>query len=102
ARGMAVSGAALGIAFVLGALIGGLADHYAGHLAPGLIAAGLSVVNFFSASAILRESLALEHRTARPLFGLGHMVEALARKTLRPLMLVLLLAPYAFAGYTVA
>jgi len=86
---------------VLGPLIGGLADHYAGHLAPGLIAAGLSVVNFFSASAILRESLAVEHRTTRPLFDLGHMVEALARKALRPLMLVWLLAPFAFAGYTV-
>jgi DHA1 family tetracycline resistance protein-like MFS transporter len=83
-------------------MIGGLADHYLGHFAPGLIAAGLSIANFFSASAILQESLSAEHRTERPLFDLGHMVEALGRAELRPLMLVWLLAPFAFAGYTVA
>jgi MFS transporter, DHA1 family, tetracycline resistance protein len=102
ARGMGLIGAAFGTGFVLGPLIGGLADHYLGHVAPGLIAAGLSVANFFSASAILRESLALEHRTTRPLLDFGHLVQALARKELRPLMLVWFLAPFSFAGYTVA
>src|SRR5881409_1798890 len=51
ARGMGLIGAAFGIGFVLGPLIGGLAGHYVGHLAPGLIAAGLSIINFFSASS---------------------------------------------------
>jgi len=99
---MGLIGAAFGIGFVLGPLIGGLAGHYLGPFAPGLIAAALSVINFFSASAILRESLAAEHRAARPLFDFGHMAEALARHELRPLMLVWFFAPFAFAGYTVA
>src|SRR5207249_3600820 len=55
-----------------------------------------------SAEAILRESLATEHRTVRPLLDFGHMREALGREQLRPLMLVWLIAPFAVAGYTVA
>src|SRR5438876_44536 len=61
-----------------------------------------SAMQFVSASVILRESLAAEHRRERPLFDLGHMSEALRRERLRPLMLVWFLAPFSFAGYTVA
>src|SRR5690349_14168417 len=93
ARGMGPIGAAFG--FGLGPMLGGLADHYLGHFAPGLIAAGLSLANFASASVILRELLAAEHRRERPLFDLGHMGEALRRERLRPLMLVWFLAPFA-------
>src|SRR3989441_12820428 len=79
-----------------------LAARYLGLLEPGLIAAGLSLVNFVSASAILPESLAAQHRTVRPVVDFGHMGEALARPELRPLMLVWLIAPLSLAGCTAA
>lgn len=101
-RGMGFIGAAFGIGFTLGPALGGLAHHWWGSAAPGLVAAALSLANFASAYAILPESLRPEHRTVRPLFGLGHLGEALARPRLRPLMIVWAVAPFAFAGYTVA
>lgn len=100
-RGMAMVGAAFGVGFTLGPALGGFAAHYGGPLAPGLVAAGLSLVNFVSAYLILPESLHAEHRVTRPLFDLAHLGEVLAHRRLRPLMTVWALAPFAFAGYTV-
>ena len=101
-RGMGFIGAAFGLGFTLGPALGGLAHDWWGDAAPGLVAVGLSLINFVSAYFILPESLRPEHRTVRPIFGLAHLGEALARPRLRPLMLVWAMAPFAFAGYTVA
>ncbi len=101
-RGMGMVGAAFGIGFSLGPAIGGFAAHYGGATAPGLVAVGLSLANFVSAYFILPESLKHEHRVQRSLFDLGHILEAFARPTLRPLMVVWALVPLGFAGYTVA
>lgn len=99
-RGMGMVGAAFGIGFTLGPAIGGFAAHYGGHSAPGLVAVALSLANFVSAYLILPESLGHEHRVHRPLFDLGHLLDAFKRPTLRPLMAVWTLVPFAFAGYT--
>ena len=101
-RGMGIVGAAFGIGFSLGPAVGGLADHFLGHHAPGLIAVGLSLANFVSAYFILPESLKQELRVKRPLFDLRHIGHAIARPRLRPLMAVWALVPLGFAGYTAA
>lgn len=101
-RGMGLIGAAFGLGFTLGPALGGLADQAFGAMAPGMLAAALSLVNFVSAYLILPESLREEHRTTRYAFGLAHLGEALRRVRLRPLMVVWAVAPFAFAGYTVA
>lgn len=101
-RAMGLIGAAFGVGFTVGPGIGGIAGHYGGAQAPGLLAAGLSLVNFASAYFILTESLAVERRAVRRLFDLTHLTDVLRRRRLRPLMAVWALVPFAFAGYTVA
>jgi MFS family permease len=100
-KGMGVIGMAFGLGFIIGPGIGALLAPF-GHEGMGLFAVGLSLVNLVSAYFILPESLRAEHRVARDWWPFRHMAEALAHPELRPLMLVWLIAPFAFAGYTVA
>jgi DHA1 family tetracycline resistance protein-like MFS transporter len=65
ARGMGLIGAAFGLGFVFGPVVGGLLAHY-GHWAPGLAATVICGVNFLVAIWRLPESLAPEHRHATP------------------------------------
>ena len=101
-RAMGLIGAAFGLGFIVGPAVGGLAGHYGGPTAPGLLAAGLSLANFASAYFILSESLHEDRRSERRLFDLNHIVDVLRRRRLRPLMAVWAIVPFAFAGYTVA
>src|SRR5574341_1438884 len=48
-RAMGGLGAAFGLGFIVGPTLGGLAHHYAGAAAPGLVAAGLALANLLSA-----------------------------------------------------
>jgi MFS family permease len=102
ARGMGLVGAAFGLGFVVGPAIGGVAAHYGGPLAAGLVAAGLCLANFVSAYFILPESLAAEHRTARPLVDTEHLVRGLTDPRMRPAFLVFAIVPFAFSGYIVS
>ncbi len=54
-------GAAFGIGFILGPLIGGALGHF-GHEVPFLAAAGLNFINFLFGIFVLPESLPLRHR----------------------------------------
>ncbi len=101
-RAMGLLGAAFGLGFVIGPAIGGGAGQYLGSAAPGLVAAGLSLLNFVSAWAILPESLHPDHRTERRGLGFEAIARGLADRRLRPLMLVWGIFPFAFAGYTAA
>src|SRR6266571_4504235 len=100
-RGMGILGAAFGLGFVIGPAIGGAAAGL-GSAAPGLVAAGLSLLNFVLAWAILPESLHPDHRTERRGLGFDAIARGLADRRLRPLMLVWGIFPFAFAGYTAA
>jgi DHA1 family tetracycline resistance protein-like MFS transporter len=101
-RGMGLVGAAFGLGYIVGPALGGLAGHFGGPMAVGLTAAGLSGVNLVSAYFILQESLRPEHRVARPLFSVTHLVHAARDPVLGPPFLVFALIPFAFSGYMVA
>ena len=100
-KGMGLIGMAFGLGFTMGPAIGVAATRL-GHAGPGLVAVGLSLVNLVSAYFILPESLRAEHRAVREVWPFRHMAQALAHPELRALMLVWWIAPFAFAGYTVA
>jgi MFS family permease len=100
-RGMGVIGAAFGLGFVIGPALGGFAGHHWGPAAPGLVAAGLSLINCVLAWLVLPESLRQEHRVHRELFDFAPLKAAFAHGRLRPLMVVWFVAPLAFSGYTV-
>ena len=99
-RAMGVIGAAFGLGMVTGPALGGLAAHAWGHSAPGLLAAGLSLLNLVLAWRILPESLQQQHRRRHDLMDFSHIGDALKDGRLRMLLLVWLVVPFAFTGFT--
>jgi MFS family permease len=101
-KGMGLVGAAFGLGFVVGPAIGGVAGHYGGPRAVGLVAAGLCLVNLVSAALILAESLRHDLRRRRRLVDTEHLVQGLTDPVMRPVFLVFGIVPFAFSGYIVA
>ena len=78
AKGMGMIGAAFGLGFILGPASGGFLSQW-GYAVPAFVSAGLSLMNLFMISFLLKESLPKEKRVPRlsevkrkhPLHGLA-------------------------------
>lgn len=102
-KGMALIGAAFGLGFTFGPLLGFLAvpsgrgDPGPG---PGYAAAGLSAIALVLAIFKLPESLSPESKPAhRHLLDLASLREALATPSIGPLLLTLFVCVFAFANF---
>ncbi len=105
-RGMGLVGAAFGLGFIAGPAIGGILVNF-GYAAPGLFAAGLSLVNAGAAFFYLPESLSPEARrtaardTAIGLLSRLKLAVSLGRHpAIGTLMVIYLLATFVFAAFT--
>ena len=101
ARGMGMIGAAFGLGFIIGPVLGGTIagnDLATADLAtPGVIAAGLSFAAFLGVVVLLPESLA----RGRAIVSRGRIAtarDALSRPVLAPLLAVFFLVILAFSG----
>jgi DHA1 family tetracycline resistance protein-like MFS transporter len=101
ARGMGMIGAAFGLGFIIGPVLGGVIagnDLATADLAtPGLIAAGLSFAAFLGVIVLLPESLSAG-RAPGPRGRIGATRNALARPVLARLIAVFFLVILAFSG----
>lgn len=98
-RGMAIIGAAFGVGFAVGPVIGGLTYRSLGPAWPGFVAAGLSAAALLLAWFVLPEPD--RHRAAarRGLFGGEGLRHALATPTLPLILLLQFVATFAFSNF---
>jgi multidrug resistance protein len=95
AKGMGMIGAALGLGFTLGPMLGGLATSWGGTHTPFFVAAGLATVNAIWAAIALPEP-ARHVQVGRR--GLGTLADALKIPSLAFWILLYLLLTFAFAN----
>jgi MFS transporter, DHA1 family, tetracycline resistance protein len=102
ARGMGMIGAAFGLGFIIGPVIGGLVagnDLKTADLAtPGFIAAGLSATALLGVLFLLRESLSTSSRGRETRGRLAALTAALRQPMLGRLLAVFFLVILAFSG----
>ncbi len=97
AHGMGLIGAAFGLGFVFGPVIGGLLAHY-GHSAPGLAATAICGTNLIAAFWRLPESLPPKQRQARPaVHPLLQWRAAFQRPQIAPLVLLFASVVFCFS-----
>ena len=102
AHGMGMIGAAFGLGFILGPVIGGVVagnDLATADLrTPGLIAAGLSLTAFLGVIFVLKESLTRERQQAPRRGRIQLLAESLGRPVLSRLLVIFFLVILAFAA----
>jgi len=101
ARGMGLIGAAFGVGFAVGPVIGGTLVQF-GLSAPALAAATLAATNLVLAAIALPESLPPELRTVRGAPKTAGLGEALRRPSIRLLVMTFLVVSFAFSTVPVA
>jgi MFS transporter, DHA1 family, tetracycline resistance protein len=90
AKALGMIGAAFGLGFIIGPVVGGVLSQW-GYAVPAFVAAGLATINLLAAFLFLPESLTEEKRMAaqnrpRASFSLKALREALDRPRVGPLL----------------
>lgn len=101
ARGMGLIGAAFGVGFAVGPVIGGVLQPL-GLAAPALGAAALAATNFGLASLFLPESLTPEARQRNGRAANVRFLDIARRPSLRALLIAFFIVSFAFSGVPVA
>jgi DHA1 family tetracycline resistance protein-like MFS transporter len=100
AKRLGLIGAAFGLGFIIGPVMGGVLS-LAGLNVPALIAAGLSIINLIAILIWLPESLPPEERkqmrnNPHTAFNLSNLIDELRRPCVGPLLLISLFYSFAF------
>ncbi|MEM7132824.1 MAG: MFS transporter [Chloroflexota bacterium] len=104
AKGLGLIGAAAGLGFVVGPLIGGLALRLAdnSYSAPAFVGAGFAFVSILLTAFVFRETLATELRgtAKRARSGLGQVVAGLRSPQMGPLYVLIFAVQFIFTMFT--